>query len=324
MIEIVQKKIGDGNPTFITGDIGINHNGNIELAEAIIASAAKYGLDAVKFQKRDLGSTYTAKELFTRRATGELNVDQKRTLEFSEKNYEEITQICKEKRIIWFASAWDVESVEFLERFEVPVYKIPSALAVDMRLLSRIIDTGKPVFISLGMCNISDVNMIWKFISEYSYGQKTALLQCTSNYPCDNKDINLRIIPVLRKYSEVVGYSGHERGVAPSVWAVIMGAHIIERHITIDRTLPGSDQAASLEQKGIEMLVRDIREIPSALGDGNKKILDCEMKHLLKLSGTTIRKLERYRYYPDDPDTKGRGAGRYMYSKKEEKFKKKK
>lgn len=281
-VKIGKKKVGEEEPCFIIAEIGINHNGSVTLAKLLIDMAKQAGCDAVKFQKRTIEIVYTREELAKYRESpfGETNEDLKRKLEFGYKQYREIDRYCKQKKIIWFASCWDEDSVDFLEQFDPPCYKIASPSLTDDHLLKHIKSIGKPIILSTGMSTMEQIEHAIDILS----GSNPVLLHCTSNYPAKNEESNLRMIPVLKeKFGLPVGYSGHETGVTPSVIAVGMGACVVERHITLDRAMWGSDQAASLERKGLELMVRDIGLWPICKGDGVKKVYESEEPNLKKL-----------------------------------------
>ncbi|MSU55746.1 MAG: N-acetylneuraminate synthase [Candidatus Taylorbacteria bacterium] len=270
------KKVGHGNPCFIVGEIGINHNGSVEMAKKLIDVAKEAGCDAVKFQKRTIDIVYTQEELAKPRENpfGPTNGHLKRGLEFGEKEYAEIDRYAKEKGLLWFASPWDEQSVDFLEQFNPPCYKIASASLTDDGLLRHIRAKGRPVIASTGMSTMEEVAHAVSVLGE----KDLVLLHTVSTYPANDEDLNLGVISVLRSAfpSVPVGYSGHEKGVSPSVMAAVLGANMVERHITLDRTLWGSDQAASLEPKGLELMVRDIRTWEVSRGDGVKRVLPAE------------------------------------------------
>lgn len=301
--------VGDGQPAFIVAEIGINHNGDVSLAKKLIDAAIEAGCNAVKFQKRTIPVVYTAEELAKPREVPALivsnainrkvlsaeavkrltesnlasttNGDLKWALEFTADEYKEIDRYCKEKGIMWFASPWDEESVDFLEQFNPPAYKVASASLTDANLLKHIRSKGKPVIISTGLSTMEQVEKAVEILGE----KDLIILSCVSTYPSEHKDINLKMIHTLKKRfpNVVIGYSGHERGPGVSVAAAVMGAHMIERHITLDRTMWGSDQAASLEPKGMELMVRDIRVFEEAHGDGVKKVIPAEEPIIAKL-----------------------------------------
>jgi len=281
-VKIGNRLIGDGEPVFIVAEIGINHNGDINIAKKLIDVAVEAGCDAVKFQKRTIELVYTPEELARPRENpfGPTNGDLKRGLEFGEREYQEIDRYCREKKIIWFASPWDIKSVDFLEKFNVPCYKIASACLTDDELLRKVRATGKPVILSTGMSTIEQIKHAVNVLGE----QNLVLLHCTSTYPSKDEELNLKVIPWLKEnFNSPIGYSGHEVGVYSSVIAVVLGANMVERHITLDRAMWGSDQAASLEPQGLKRLVRDIRLVPVWLGDGKKRVFESEMPILQKL-----------------------------------------
>ncbi len=281
-IKIGKKTYGDNCPCFVIAEIGINHNGSLENAKKLINMAHFYGCDAVKFQKRTIEDVYTKKELEMPRESvfGTTNGDLKRGLEFGLKEYKEIDKYCKTIGIDWFASCWDLKSVDFMEQFNVCAHKIPSALLTNKPLLKKIKSTKKPILLSTGMSTLDEIDEAVNILGT----DNLILYHCTSTYPTDNTEINLKVIPELKKrYKCLIGYSGHERGIAPSTIAVAMGACSVERHITLDRTMWGSDQAASLEGEGLRKLIRDIRSVKNFLGDGKKRVYDSEIPVKKKL-----------------------------------------
>lgn len=282
IVRVGNKVIGDDQPTLIIAEIGINHNGDVKLAKKLIDIAVEYGCDAVKFQKRTVDVVYTPEDLARPRENpfGPTNGDLKRGLEFGKKEYAQIDKYCKKKGILWFASPWDEQSVDFLEQFDVPCYKIASACLTDDNLLKRVHRTDKPVILSTGMSSPKQIDHAVKILGD----KKLILLQCTATYPSQLSDLNLKVISWLRdKYPIPIGYSGHETGIVESVMAVTLGASVVERHITLDRAMWGSDQAASLEPPGLQKMVRDIRNVSIVLGSDKKQILDSEMPVLQKL-----------------------------------------
>lgn len=284
-VKIGDKLIGDGYPTFVIAEIGINHNGDINLAKKLIDMAVFAECDAVKFQKRTVELVYTSEELARPRENpfGPTNGDLKRGLEFGEEEYREIDRYCKERGIMWFASPWDVKSVDFLEKFNVPCYKIASASLTDDELLKKIRAAGKPVILSTGMSTVEQIGHAVEVLGE----EDLVLLHCTSTYPSKVEELNINVIPWLKeRFNCPIGYSGHETGVFQSTMAVLRGACVVERHITLDRAMWGSDQAASLEPNGLNRMVRNIRLIPLSLGDGKKKVYDSELPILKKLRKT--------------------------------------
>lgn len=281
-ITIGNKIIGDGYPCFIIAEIGINHNGSVELAKKMIDIAVTTGCDAVKFQKRTIDVVYTKEELAKERISvfGKTNGDLKRGLELGEKEYTEIDRYCREKGILWFASCWDEGSVDFIEKFNPPCYKIASASLTDDKLLKYTKSKGKPVLLSTGMSTMEEIRHAVSILGE----ENLIIMHCTSTYPSNADEMNLRVIPAFKKeFSCPIGYSGHERGLTPSVLAVAVGANVVERHITTDRTNWGSDQAASLETAGLYHMVRDIRQTPILLGDGIKVVYPRELPIIDKL-----------------------------------------
>lgn len=281
-VTIKNKKIGDGFPCFIIAEIGINHNGSLDLAKKMIDIAVTTGCDAVKFQKRTIDVVYTPEELAKERKSvfGNTNGDLKRGLEFGVKEYKEIDRYCKEKGILWFASCWDEDSVDFMERFNPPCYKIASASITDDNLLKYTKSKGKPIFLSTGMSTMEEIRHAISILGE----DNLVIMHCTSTYPSNSDEMNLRVIETFKKeFSCPIGYSGHERGITPSVLAVALGANAVERHITTDRTNWGSDQAASLETAGLYHMVRDIRQTPILLGDGIKVVYPRELPIIDKL-----------------------------------------
>ena len=281
-ITIKNKKIGDGFPCFIIAEIGINHNGSLALAKKMIDIAVTTGCDAVKFQKRTVDIVYTPEELAKERKSvfGNTNGDLKRGLEFGLKDYKEIDKYCKEKNILWFASCWDEDSVDFIEQFNPPCYKVASASLTDDKLLKHTKSKGKPIFLSTGMSTMEQIEHAISILGE----DNLILMHCTSTYPSNADEMNLRVIENWKqKFSCPIGYSGHERGITPSVLAVALGANAVERHITTDRTNWGSDQAASLETAGLYHMVRDIRQTPVILGNGKKVVYPRELPIIDKL-----------------------------------------
>ena len=281
-VKIADRFIGDGYPCFIIAEIGINHNGSVSLAKKMIDIAVTTGCDAVKFQKRTVDVVYTKEELAKERKSvfGNTNGDLKRGLEFGFDEYKEIDSYCKAKGILWFASCWDEESVDFMEQFDIPCYKIASASLTDDNLLKHTLSKGKPILVSTGMSTMEEIRQAVKILGE----DNIVLYHCTSTYPSNADEMNLRVIETLKQeFNCPIGYSGHERGVTPSVLAAALGANSVERHITTDRTNWGSDQAASLEMAGLYHMVRDIRQVPLLLGDGKKVVYPRELPIIDKL-----------------------------------------
>ena len=281
-VKIGNRWVGKGELPFIVAEIGINHNGDLNLAKKLIDMAVFAGCDAVKFQKRTIELVYTPEELAKERESpfGTTNGDLKRGLEFGEKEYQEIDRYCKERGIIWFASPWDVRSVDFLEKFNVPCYKIASACLTDDELLKYVKSKGKPIILSTGMSTEEEIKRAVKILGE----KNLVVLHCTSTYPSKLEELNLKVINWLKKeFNCPVGYSGHETGIVEPVMAVVLGACVVEKHITLDRAMWGSDHAASLEPNGLNRLVRDIRNLPVCLGNGEKRVYDSEIPIIQKL-----------------------------------------
>ena len=270
---------------FIIAEIGINHNGNIEIAKKLIDIASSAGCDAVKFQKRTVDKVYTKEFLDSHRESpwGETQREQKMGLEFSIKDFLEIDRYCKSKKIPWFVSSWDIDSQIQMRKFKTKYNKVASAMLVHENLLKTIAEEKKYTFISTGMSTIKDISKAVKIFREHDCPFE--LMHVNSSYPMDIKEANLKLIPKLeKKFKCKVGYSGHEKsGYLVSLTAAVLGATSIERHITLDRTMYGSDQAASLEPEGLFRLVRDIRNLDLVLGDGIKRIWDSEVPSMKKL-----------------------------------------
>ena len=281
-VQIAGRVVGENFPCFIIAEIGINHNGSVELAKKLIDEAVLAGCDAVKFQKRTIELVYTKEELEQERPNffGNTNGDLKRGLEFGFDEYCEIDSYCKSKGILWFASCWDKKSVDFIEQFNPPCYKIASASLTDDELLLYTKSKGKPILLSTGMSTEREIAHAIDILGE----DNLVIFHCTSTYPSENNEINISYIKKLREeYNCPIGYSGHEKGYLPSVLSVVTGACAVERHITIDRTLWGSDQAASLETEGLRRMVRDIRNVPVIMGDGCKVVYESEIPIIKKL-----------------------------------------
>jgi len=268
-------------------EIGINHNGDIELAKKLIDWAVLCGCDAVKFQKRTVDKVYSKEYLESYRESpwGTTQREQKEGLEFGKKEYDVINDYCKEKDIDWFASAWDVDSQLFLQQYNCPYNKIASAMLTNMELIEMIAKEGKKTFIATGMSTYEEIDTAVAVFKKHKCPFE--LMHCSSTYPMKNEDANLLMIPALRERYGVnnIGYSGHETGRIVSVAAVALGATSIERHITLDRAMYGSDQAASLEVDELQRLVKDIRCVESALGNGEKVLSVAEQETKKKLRG---------------------------------------
>lgn len=272
--------------TFITAEIGINHNGDINLAKKLIDVASVAGCDAVKFQKRTIEKVYTKEYLDGPRVSpwGTTQREQKEGLEFGKEEYDEIDRYCREKDIAWYASAWDLDSQKFLQQYNLKYNKVASAVLVKDDLLKEIAKEGRYTYISTGMSTMGEIDHAVEIFREYNCPFE--LMHCNSTYPMPPADANLKLIQVLgEKYGVPCGYSGHESDIVISVGAVAMGATSIERHITLDRTMYGSDQKASLEPDELFTLVRDIRLIEQAIGTGEKILSEAELETKKKLRG---------------------------------------
>lgn len=282
IVKIGDRWIGEGYPTFVVAEIGINHNGDIDLAKRLIDVAAEAGCDAVKFQKRTVEVVYTPEELARPRENpfGTTNGDLKRGLELGYEQYSEIDRHCKECGIPWFASCWDEASVDFLAGFDPLCFKIASACLTDDNLLRYNRSKGKPIILSTGMSTLEQVDHAVEILGK----KDLILLHCTSTYPAKLEELNLKAILALKeRYDVPIGYSGHEVGLYTSLAAAVFGACFIERHITLDRAMWGSDQAASVEPQGFVRLIKDIRAVEIAMGDGIKRVYDSERPILQKL-----------------------------------------
>jgi N-acetylneuraminate synthase len=272
VIKIGDRLVGDGQPTYIIAEIGVNHNGLLDLALKLIDIAKDAGADAVKFQKRKLDKLYSKKYLENANA-GEKTLRYLlpilQQVELPDEAYYKIVEHCQEREITFLCSAFDAESADFIDSLGVPAFKVASADLTNLPLLDHLVKKGKPLILSTGMSRIDEVEITVNFLKER--GAEFALLHCNSTYPAAFEDINLRFMEKLRRFGVPVGYSGHERGIAVSTVASALGASIIERHLTLDRTMDGPDHAASLEPQGFKKMVRDIRQVAMALGTGEEK-----------------------------------------------------
>ncbi len=288
-IKIGNRMAGDGHPAYIIAEIGINHNGDLSIARQMIDAAVHAGVDAVKFQKRTPEIATPPEQRGQMRETpwGYISyLDYRYKVEFGEEQYREIDRYCKEKGIAWMVSVWDQDSVDFMEQFDTPAYKIPSASLTDFDLIRKARATGKPLILSSGMSTMEQIHQGVKIAGE----QDLLLMHCTSTYPCEPEELNLRMIETLRReFPDIpIGYSGHEVGLVPTAVAVALGACMVERHLTLDRAMWGSDQAASVEPWGFETLVKYIRVTERSIGDGVKKVYASEqpsLKRLRRVSG---------------------------------------
>ncbi|MFA5834324.1 MAG: N-acetylneuraminate synthase family protein [Bacteroidota bacterium] len=283
-IQIGNRFVGKGEPVFVIGEIGINHNGSMEIAKKLIDGAALAGCDAVKFQKRtpELCVPKEQRDIIRETPWGKMTyLEYRYLMEFDAAQYAEIDRYCKERKIMWFASCWDEESVDFIEQFKPVCYKAASAALTDLPLLRKKQGTNKPLILSTGMSTQHEIEYAMNEL-----GTKNILIaHSTSTYPCPPEELNLKMISTLQtKYPDCpIGYSGHETGLAPTWAAVAMGAKFVERHITLDRAMWGSDQAASVEIGGLMRLVSNIRDIEKAFGDGVKKVYESELGPRKKL-----------------------------------------
>ena len=282
-IKIGNNIVGENRSSYITAEIGINHNGDLDIAKRMIAAAVTANCDAVKFQKRTPESCISEEQKDILRETpwGLIKyIDYRHKVEFWQKEYEAIDRYCKEVGIEWYASCWDQPSVDFMKQFDLPCYKIASACLTDDDLLRKHRDTGKPVILSTGMSTLEQVDHAVEVLGK----DDLVLMHCNSSYPAKAEELNLKVIITLKgRYGVPVGYSGHEVGLSPSVAASVLGACLIERHITLDRAMWGSDQAASVEPYGFGRLVRDVRAVEMSLGDGVKRVYDSELAVMKKL-----------------------------------------
>ena len=276
----------DGNApdVFIIAEIGINHNGDLKIAKQLIDQSKAAGCDAVKFQKRTIDVVYSPDVLDQPRESpwGSTQRDQKMGLEFGEAEYDEINRYCNEVGIIWFASAWDIPSQKFLRKYNCQYNKVASAMTTHVAFLGEVASEKKMTFISTGMCTLDDVDHAVKIFRDADC--PFVLLHTVSTYPAKESDLNLAVMATLReRYKCPVGYSGHEPSVSPSVIAGALGAQVIERHVTLDRSMYGSDQSASLESAGLLNLVSTIRKISECVGNGEKQVMDAEKEVAKKL-----------------------------------------
>ncbi len=283
-IKLGNRMVGDGHPAYIIAEIGINHNGDLDIAKKMIDAAVHAGADAVKFQKRtpDVATPPEQQKQMRETPWGYITyLDYRYKVEFSEEQYCEIDRYCREKGIAWMVSVWDEPSVDFMEKFDTPAYKIPSASLTDTKLIRKARSTGKPLILSTGMSTMEQIHQGVQTAGE----ENLVVMHCTSTYPCEPEELNLKMVQTLRgEFPNIpIGYSGHEVGLVPSAVAVAFGACMVERHLTLDRAMWGSDQAASVEPGGFERLVKYIRVTEASLGDGVKKVYASEQSSLKKL-----------------------------------------
>ena len=283
-IKLENRMVGDGHPAYVIAEIGINHNGDLEIAKQMIDAAVHAGVDAVKFQKRtpEIATPPDQQKQMRETPWGYITyLEYRHKVEFNEEQYCEIEKYCKQQGIPWLVSVWDEPSVDFMEKFDTPAYKIPSASLTDWGLIRKARATGKPVILSTGMSTMEQIHQGVKVAGE----KDLIVMHCTSTYPCEPEELNLKMIETLRReFPNIpIGYSGHEVGLVPSAVAVALGACAVERHLTLDRAMWGSDQAASVEPGGFERLVKYIRVSEAALGDGVKKVYASEQPSLKRL-----------------------------------------
>ena len=287
-VRIGNKVIGPGRPVFVAAEIGINHNGSLDLAKRLIDGAVLAGADAVKFQKRTPEKCVPRDQWDVERDTpwGRMTyIEYRHRMEFNKEQYAAIDRHCRERGMIWFASCWDEDAVDFIEQFDPPCYKAASASLTDAGLLQKMRKTGKPLIMSTGMSTLEEIDAAVDLLGT----ENLVIAHSTSTYPCPPEQLNLKMIKTLQaRYRGCpIGYSGHEVGLAPTWAAVSLGATFIERHITLDRAMWGSDQAASVEIGGLLRLVANIRDIERSLGDGIKRVYEAEIKQRAKLRRIT-------------------------------------
>ena len=273
------------NLPFFIAEIGINHNGCLETTKKLIDMAVSAGCDAVKFQKRDIDTVYTQEYLDSSRQSpwGTTQREQKEGLEFGKKEYDEIDKYCKQKNILWSASSWDIESQYFLRQYDLPFNKIASAMLTHEELLKEVSSENKHTFISIGMSTYENIDLAVSVFKKADC--PFTLLHCVSTYPCKDEDCNINMIKTLQeKYPDTpIGYSGHERGILPSILAASLGAKTIERHITLDKKMYGSDQSASIESPELKKMIEESRKVINTLGTGQKIFLKHELPIAKKL-----------------------------------------
>ena len=282
-VQIGNRRIGEAHPVYIIAEAGVNHNGDLGIAKKLIDAAVAAGCDAIKFQKRTPDICVPPEQQDIRRETPWGNItylEYRHHIEFGQYDYESIDAYCKQKGIDWFASCWDGPSVDFLEQFNPVCHKVCSASLTDDELIKRINTRGRPVILSTGMSTMAEICHAVSLLDQ----DRLLVAHCTSTYACKPEELNLRMIETLRNTFDCpIGYSGHELGFVASIASVALGARFIERHITLDRTMWGSDQIASLEPQDLQKLVKDIRDLEKALGDGIKRVYESELPVLRKL-----------------------------------------
>jgi N-acetylneuraminate synthase len=278
--------IGEGHPTYVVAEIGINHNGSVEIAKKLIDAAADAGCDAVKFQKRTPELCVPLKQQSQPRDTpwGQMTyLEYRHRMEFGVQDYQALIEHCRSRSIDWFVSCWDESSVDFIEFFEPIGYKIPSASLTDVGLLERLRNTGRPLILSTGMSTMNQIEAAVALLGT----KDLVITHATSTYPCQLNELNLRMIQTLQsRFDCPIGYSGHEVGLATTLAAVCLGACVVERHITLDRAMWGPDKPDSVETRGMERLVKYIRDVEAAMGDGVKTVYESERAVMQKLRRT--------------------------------------
>lgn len=313
--KIGNRYVGGDNPTLVIAEAGINHQGEIKYAKQLIDIASFAGADAVKFQKRTVDRILTKEGLEmpyeNPNSFGKTYGEHKRALELSAETYRELKIYAEEKELIFLASVWDEESADFIDDISTAAFKLPSADLTNLPLLEHVAKKGKPVILSAGMADLEEVRLGFNTVAKFN--NEIALLQCTSTYPVKFEEINLNVMKTFEnEFDCVVGYSGHERGIAIAPVAVALGAKIVERHFTTDRTMKGGDHAASLEVQGLQRMIRDIRHVEVAMGDGQKRMYESEIKVREKLAKSivTATSLEQGTILTRDMlTTKGPGTG---------------
>jgi sialic acid synthase SpsE len=285
---IGNKLVGDNHPCFIIAEIGNNHNGDFDMAKELIDVAVKCEVDAVKFQIKNVETAFT-KEILDApyehiNSFGKTYREHKMALEFTHEQYAELQEYSEKKGVIFFATPFDLESLKFMKSINMPVYKISSFHVTRTDLINAICDTNKPVILSTGMSTLEEIDAAVELMRNRK--ADFAVLQCTSSYPTKDCDVNLAVIPEFKKrYNCVVGYSGHEDGISVAASSVVLGGRVLEKHFTLDRTLRGPDHAASLEPKGLRLLVERVRHLEIAMGSPHKRVLECELKNRKKNRG---------------------------------------
>lgn len=290
-IRVGERLVGDDQPCYVVAEAGVNHNGELELAKKLVVVAVRAGADAVKFQKRSIPAVLIREALdapyLGPRSLGATYGEHRERLELSEEAYGELVELCRKESITFLASAWDKVSADFVEELGVPAFKIASADLTNIPLIEHIARKGRPIIMSTGMSEMEEIADAVDTVRRHH--DQLILLHCASAYPSEYSDLNLRVLETLRReFDCLVGYSGHERGLATTEAAVALGACLVERHFTLDRTLPGPDHAASLEPRGLELLVRDIRHVGSALGSPRKRLLASEIPVRERLAKSVV------------------------------------